>query len=70
MESMIIELCTGRWLTLEHLRELLGREANTIRNQYLRPLVEAGRLRFLYPDQRNHPRQAYTSAQTQGPGHA
>jgi ATP-dependent DNA helicase RecG len=64
METTILELCQGRFLTLAELASLLDRSAPNLRTAYLTPLLQAGRLRHRYPDQPNRPDQAYTSTET------
>lgn len=61
VERVIVELCTGRFLTGDQLSRLLNRSAEKIRKDYLSPLVEAGRLRYRYPEAPNSPYQAYTA---------
>lgn len=61
VERVIVELCTGRFLTGDQLSRLLDRSAEKIRKDYLSPLVEAGRLRYRHPEAPNSPNQAYTA---------
>jgi ATP-dependent DNA helicase RecG len=62
MEAVILELCSGRFLTLEELASLLDRKPDPLRNKTLTPLVKARKLKFRHPNQPNHPDQAYTTA--------
>lgn len=60
VRKVIIELCSGRFLTVESLSSLLKRNPAGIRNQYLTPMVREGILRLRYPEAPNRPDQAYT----------
>ncbi len=57
-DAIIVELCTRAPLSRPQLAELLGRDESYLW-RLLRELVNVGRLRFLYPDQPNHPLQKY-----------
>ncbi|MED3907177.1 transcriptional regulator [Geobacillus thermodenitrificans] len=59
MEEMIVRLCCERPLRLKELAALLERTPDGLRNNYLGKLLEEGKIRLKYPDQPNHPRQAY-----------
>ncbi|AGT33842.1 transcriptional regulator [Geobacillus genomosp. 3] len=59
MEEMIVRLCRERPLRLKELAALLERTPDGLRNNYLGKLLEKGKIRLKYPDQPNHPRQAY-----------
>ena len=59
MEDMIIRLCAQKPLMLRELAVLLERTPDGLRNNYLAKLVDKGELRLKYPDQVNHPKQAY-----------
>ncbi len=61
METVIIKLCQGRFLTPAELAALLFRSAPNLRSAYLTPLTRSGQLRLRYPDQPNRPNQAYTA---------
>jgi ATP-dependent DNA helicase RecG len=63
VRKVIIELCKGRFLTVESLSNLLNRNSAGIRNQYLTPMVREGILRLRYPETPNRPDQAYTSVE-------
>ncbi len=62
LRSMLLELCTGRYLSLPELAWLTGRTAETLRIKHVGPLVQEDRLRQRYPDAPTHPGQAYTKA--------
>nr|WP_279663764.1 ATP-binding protein [Ectobacillus ponti] len=59
MEEVILRLVAIRPLRLKELAELLGRTPDGLRNNYLSKLTDEGKLRLKYPDQVNHPKQAY-----------
>ena len=61
MERIILGLCHGRWLTRNHLAELLDRHPDGLRSRFLTPMVAHGRLRLRYPDKPNRADQAYTA---------
>jgi ATP-dependent DNA helicase RecG len=47
---------------LKELAMLLERTPDGLRNNYLGKLIEEGKIRLKYPDQPNHPKQAYMKA--------
>ncbi|MEC4747167.1 RNA-binding domain-containing protein [Methylomicrobium sp. Wu6] len=59
MERTILDLCESHWLSLQTLAKLLGRDADTLRNHYINPMLKDGRLEAKVPDKPNHPGQAY-----------
>lgn len=59
MERIIVELCNQKPLMLKELAELLGRTPDGLRNNYLAKLLAKRKLRLKYPNQINHPKQAY-----------
>lgn len=62
MENIILQLCAQRPLMLKELAALLERTPDGLRNNYLGKLIEEGKIRLKYPDQPNHPKQAYMKA--------
>ncbi len=62
VEQIILELCSQHYLQLRTLAELLGRGPDSIRNHYVSPMLERGLLKLRYPEQPNHPQQAYRTA--------
>jgi ATP-dependent DNA helicase RecG len=62
MENIILQLCAQRPLMLKELAALLERTPDGLRNNYLGKLLEEGKIRLKYPDQPNHPKQAYMKA--------
>ncbi len=61
VSKVIIQLCSGRFISLTDLSTLLGMKPDTLRKNYLNPLVSEERLRLAYPTTKNHPKQAYTT---------
>lgn len=61
MEDTILKLCAVKPMQLSELAELLSRNPVGLRNNYLNKLVKQNKLKFLYPGQINHSRQAYES---------
>ena len=59
MEEIIVRLCTQKPLMLKEMADLLGRTPDGLRNNYLAKLLTKGKVRLKYPDQNNHPKQAY-----------
>jgi hypothetical protein len=59
--AIIISLCRRAPLSVKDLSVLLDRSEAYI-GDAIRPLVNAGELTFLYPDQPRHPRQKYLAA--------
>lgn len=59
VEKVILELCTGDFVTLRTLADLLNREPDSIRNHYVMPMVKRGVLEPRYPVHPNHPQQGY-----------
>ena len=61
INQVIIKLCNERFITLTDLSTLLDKKPDTLRKNYLNPLVTNEKLRLAYPTKRNHPKQAYTT---------
>lgn len=59
MEEIIVSLCAQKTLMLRELAYLLDRTPDGLRNNYLAKLLDKGKIRLKYPNQVNHPRQAY-----------
>lgn len=68
MEDIIVKLCAHaqKPLMLRELAALLERTPDGLRNNYLAKLLDKGKLRLKYPDQVNHPKQAYIIVEKQG----
>ena len=59
MRDVILRLCSGRYITLRTLADLLNREPDSIRIHYINPMLKEGLLLSRYPGQPNHPQQGY-----------
>lgn len=59
VRELIITLCHLRDWRADELATLLDRRAETVRQDYLRPLMREGRLAMTQPDKPNDPQQAY-----------
>jgi ATP-dependent DNA helicase RecG len=58
MEDVILRLCSEKPQRTSDLAQLLNRKIDTIRNHYIGPLVQSGKLKPIYSDP-THPTQAY-----------
>lgn len=63
VEATILQLCNDRYLTLEELAVLLKRSKDSLRNHYINPMLEDGRIEAKYKNVRHHPLQGYRTAQ-------
>ncbi len=61
VERVIVELCFGRFLSIDQLSKLLDRSVHRLRKDHLSPLVRSGRLHYLHPEAPSSPNQAYTA---------
>ena len=59
IEATIVELCRGRFLTVRQLANLLGRNEQRLRNDYINGMVSDGRLRLKFPHTLKSPHQRY-----------
>ncbi|WP_110113568.1 ATP-binding protein [Bacillus sp. CGMCC 1.16541] len=59
MEDILVRLCEQKPLMLKELADLVARTPDGLRNNYLAKLLDEGRVSLKYPDQPNHPKQAY-----------
>ncbi|MES0488917.1 MAG: ATP-binding protein [Leptospirales bacterium] len=62
MEKIIADLCQGRYITLQVLSELLNRNNDSLRKQYLTIMEKDGSLKLAFPTTPTHPKQAYINA--------
>lgn len=60
MKTLLIDLCAGHYLSVAVMEVLLGRKAQSIRQNYLKPMVDAKQLKLAFPNKPNSPRQGYT----------
>lgn len=65
IEGTILSLCSGTYLTLRELRDLLGRGGDSLRVHYLSRLAKQGRIRLRFPESQNHPNQAYIATRSE-----
>lgn len=61
VDSVLIALCKGHYLSIKVLASLIGRAETYLRQNYLNRLVITNRLYRAFPGKPNDPRQAYTS---------
>lgn len=59
--DVVLQLCTGRFVMLRCLAELVHRKPETLRDQYLSKLVRDRKLALAFPTTPTHERQAYCS---------
>lgn len=62
VENMIFQLCQNHYVPLSVLAELLNRNPDSLRKQYLTRLVKSGQLELAFPTERNSPKQAYLTS--------
>lgn len=60
MDQVILDLCRGRYLTANEIGTLVNRDPKNLRDRFLTPLSESGRLLRKHP-KANDPNQAYTT---------
>ena len=63
MREVILALCTGRYVALSSIAELVERDPDALRQQHLKPLVKDGKLRLAFPTAPTHARQAYRAVE-------
>jgi len=63
VESTILQLCDGRYLTLEELSSLLNRSKDSLRNHYINPMLQDGRIEQKYKNVPTHPNQKYRTVE-------
>ena len=66
VRTTILALCSGRFLSLRELADLLNRNPESLRNEYVSKMVRSGQLTLRYPDQPRHRQQAYRSIDSAG----
>ena len=59
IKQIIKELCASRSFKPSEIALLLKRNARHLRNAYLTPMVEAGDVELMFPENPAHPQQAY-----------
>jgi len=63
VRELVVALCSVRDWRVEELALLLSRKPETIRQDYLRPLLAQRRIAMTLPDTPSSPQQAYRSSQ-------
>lgn len=61
MKNVILAVCNGHFISVSALGEILNRNPNALRQQYLKHLVEHGQLKLAFPQYKNHSRQGYSA---------
>ena len=61
MESLIIDLCAYKPLSLAEMASLLQRDMRALRYHYINTLIKQKRLFYTIPEMLNHPNQKYTA---------
>lgn len=64
LEHVVLQVCAGHYLTLQCLAELVNRRPESLRNEYLTPMVRARSLSLAFPTTPTHERQAYCATQS------
>ena len=59
MRNIILELCSGRWLSRIQISELVNRNSEDLRKRLINPMVSDKLLRLRYPETPNRTDQAY-----------
>ena len=59
MRDVILQMCDDHPVTLKELSSVLERDSKALQDQYLTPMLSEGLLELKYPDNKNHPNQAY-----------
>ena len=61
VKFLITELCREHYISVSVLEMLLDRKPQSLRQNYLKPMVSDGRLKMAFPHKPNSPKQGYTS---------
>lgn len=61
MNTVILTVCQGHFISVSALGEILNRNPNALRQQYLKQLVDHGQLKLAFPQYKNHSKQGYSS---------
>jgi len=61
MKQIISEICKGHYISVAVLEILLDRKPQSLRQNYLKPMVAAEQLKMAFPHKPNSPMQGYTS---------
>jgi ATP-dependent DNA helicase RecG len=61
MSEVVLNICRDRFVTLSCLAELVNRRPETLREQYLKRMVQSKSLSMAFPKTPTHEKQAYTT---------
>lgn len=61
MKTLILTLCRGHYISVAVLETLLNRKPQSLRQNYLKPMVTDGVLKMAFPHKPNSPKQGYTA---------
>ena len=61
MKKIIVHLCSDSFVTLKELSEVLNRNSNFLQDTYISDMLRSNILEMKYPENKNHPNQAYKS---------
>jgi hypothetical protein len=64
MKAAVLAVCSGHYVTLSCLAQLVDRDPDAFRQQHLKPLVKDGKLRLAFPTAPTHAKQAYRSVES------
>lgn len=67
MEATLLSLCRDQYLTLSVLAQLVERNSDGLRQQYLTRMVRAGSMVLAFPTKPTHEKQAYRAAEGETP---
>jgi ATP-dependent DNA helicase RecG len=64
ISAIIHTLCSRQAYSLAELTTLLKRkDVNYVSRNFIKPMIDSGRLKYRYPEVINHPEQAYEAVQ-------
>ncbi|MEZ8927834.1 Fic family protein [Vibrio lentus] len=61
MKLLILKLCREHYISVAIFEVLLDRKPQSLRQNYLKPMVTEGLLKMAFPHTPNSPKQCYTS---------
>jgi len=61
INHVVIKLCSDQFVTLNALAEIVNRNSDGLRQRYIKPLIEEGKMKMAFPSTPNHEKQAYRS---------
>lgn len=62
MKSLISGLCQEHYISVSILEMILDRKPQSLRQNYLKPMISEGLLKMAFPHKPNSPKQGYTTA--------